>query len=363
MRSGNDSASGVTCEYRSSTVPISLIVGYTERVRPLRDHRLPPLAVAGRDLGPSPVRSMWLCTMAAPASKHARAVALISSGDRGRRVGAVDGRFEDDRGAAGVAHRPADGRTTRPTLPASVRAPSTRIGVPLTSTWRMPVGWSAVSRSASAGKSRTRRSGPGATVSGSNTHDVGAAARRELAAVGEAEHVGLLAGELAHRLLERHRRPRRAPSCRAGRWAAARRTAGSTCAPASDRPSAHVLVRRAGRPTPSTSSLAMHAAEPRARGRARRARGRAARRAASTPRSAASVGDAAGRPARGARRSRRSRRSSQRGREAGDRARARPSPAPATPDRVGRACARRSTLPSARRRARVHVERERRRPG
>ena len=28
MRSGNDSASGVTCEYRSSTVPIPLIVGY-----------------------------------------------------------------------------------------------------------------------------------------------------------------------------------------------------------------------------------------------------------------------------------------------------------------------------------------------
>ena len=47
---------------------------------------------------------------------------------------------------------------------------STRIGVPFTSTCRTPVGSSAVRRSASAGKSRTRVVGPGPTVCGSNTH-------------------------------------------------------------------------------------------------------------------------------------------------------------------------------------------------
>ena len=45
-----------------------------------------------------------------------------------------------------------------------------RIGVPLTSTCRTPVGSSAVSRSPPAGKSRTRRNGPVPTVCGSNTH-------------------------------------------------------------------------------------------------------------------------------------------------------------------------------------------------
>ena len=47
--------------------------------------------------------------------------------------------------------------------------PSSWMGVPLTSTWRMPTGASAVRRSVSAGKSRTRRIGPGATVAGSKT--------------------------------------------------------------------------------------------------------------------------------------------------------------------------------------------------
>ena len=98
--------------------------------------------------------------------------------------------------------------------------------MPLTSTWRTPVGASAVRRSASAGKSRTRRTGPGATVAGSNTTTSAQSPARRYAAVGEAEQVGLHAGELAHRRLERHERRGRAPSCRAGRWPAARRTAG-----------------------------------------------------------------------------------------------------------------------------------------
>ena len=50
-------------------------------------------------------------------------------------VGAVDRRLDDDGSLAEVvAHGRADGRTTSPTLPASVASPSTRIGVPLTST-------------------------------------------------------------------------------------------------------------------------------------------------------------------------------------------------------------------------------------
>ena len=74
--------------------------------------------------------------------------------------------------------------------------------MPFTRTCRTPVGSSAVRRSASAGKSRTRRIGPGPTVSGSNTHDVGPVALAEIAPADEAEQVGGLAGELAHGLLE-----------------------------------------------------------------------------------------------------------------------------------------------------------------
>src|SRR4029079_3609796 len=141
-----------------------------ERVRPMRDHRLPSLAVAGRDLG-RVAGEVDVVVHDGGAAGEARegGDADLLGRPRGVRVGAVDGRFEDDRGAAGVAHRPADGRTTRPGFPASVRAPSTWTGVPLTTTCCIPTGWSAVRRSASAGKSRTRRTGPGATVAGSNT--------------------------------------------------------------------------------------------------------------------------------------------------------------------------------------------------
>ena len=66
----------------------------------------------------------------------------------------------------------------------------------------MPSGWSAVSRSAPAGKSRTRRSGPGATVSGSNTTTSAAKPSLTHAAVGEAEQVGLHLGQLVDRLLD-----------------------------------------------------------------------------------------------------------------------------------------------------------------
>ena len=40
---------------------------------------------------------------------------------------------------------------------------STRMGMPLTTTWRTPLGCSAVSRSPPAGKSRSRLVGPGPT--------------------------------------------------------------------------------------------------------------------------------------------------------------------------------------------------------
>ena len=101
----------------------------------------------------------------------------------------------------------------------------------------MPTGWSAVSRSASAGKSRTRRSGPGATVVGSNTTTSAHAPGAQVAAVGEAEEVGLQAGELADGVLERHHAsrsrtqlPRKSVACGASHsW--------PTWAPASDRPS------------------------------------------------------------------------------------------------------------------------------
>ena len=83
-------------------------------------------------------------------------------------------------------------------------ASSPRIGVPLTSTCRTPVGSSAVRRSASAGKSRTRRVGPGPTVCGIEHAHVGPVALAQVAAAHEAEHVGRLAGQLAHRVLERH---------------------------------------------------------------------------------------------------------------------------------------------------------------
>ena len=71
--------------------------------------------------------------------------------------------------ASPAGHGRADGFTTWPTVPAFVDSPSTRIGAPFTTTCCMPTGASAVSRSAPAGKSLTRRMGPGATVAGSNT--------------------------------------------------------------------------------------------------------------------------------------------------------------------------------------------------
>ena len=48
MRRPNDSASGVMCEYRSSTGPMPLIVGYRSASGRCGEHRLPPLAVARR---------------------------------------------------------------------------------------------------------------------------------------------------------------------------------------------------------------------------------------------------------------------------------------------------------------------------
>ena len=76
--------------------------------------------------------------------------------------------------------------------------------MPLTSTCRIPVGSSAVSRSPSAGKSRTRRVGPVPTVCRIEHAHVGPVALTQVPAPHEAEHVGGLACEFAHRLLERH---------------------------------------------------------------------------------------------------------------------------------------------------------------
>ena len=53
------------------------------------------------------------------------------------------------------------------------------------------------------GSRRTRRSGPGATVSGSNTTTSAGAPAREHAAAGEAEQLGLHLGQLVDGLLER----------------------------------------------------------------------------------------------------------------------------------------------------------------
>ena len=66
-------------------------------------------------------------------------------------------------------------RGTRPPGGPPGPAPQARrfsipIGTPFTKVWVMPTGASAVRRSPWAGKSRTRRSGPGSTVSGSKTH-------------------------------------------------------------------------------------------------------------------------------------------------------------------------------------------------
>ena len=76
--------------------------------------------------------------------------------------------------------------------------------MPLTNTCRTPVGSSAVRRSASAGKSRTRRVGPGADRLRIEHAHVGPVSLAQVAATREAEHVGGFAGQLAHRVLERH---------------------------------------------------------------------------------------------------------------------------------------------------------------
>ena len=78
---------------------------------------------------------------------------------------------------------------------------------PLTMMWRIPEGASAVRRSPSAGKSWTRRSGPGATVSGSNTHTSARFAHLEGASVGQAVDAGRLAGQLVDRPLQGHDLP------------------------------------------------------------------------------------------------------------------------------------------------------------
>ena len=130
-----------------------------------------------------------------------RGVGDVAGKARRLRVRPVDRSLDDDRCAA---HGLGDGLTTWPTFAASVRAPSTWMGVPFTITCCMPTGWSAVRRSAfgrevAHAPDRTGRHGRGI-----EHDDVGPRAGPQVAAIGEAEDVGLHAGELADRLLHRH---------------------------------------------------------------------------------------------------------------------------------------------------------------
>ena len=132
--------------------------------------------------------------------------------------------------------------------------------MPLTSTCRIPGGSSLVRRSPSAGRSRRRRWGPGATVAGSKTRDVGRVARPQVAPALEPEHVGGLAGQLPDGPLERHDLPLPDPGAEEVRGAGASHS-WSTWAPASVRPST-TWSSVSRRSTSSTSSLAMYGAEP-----------------------------------------------------------------------------------------------------
>ena len=120
------------------------------------------------------------------------------------RIGAVDGRFEDDRGVARVAHGRADGPTTRPTLPASVRAPSTWIGRAVHHDVLHPdrlVGGEALGVGREVAHPPHR---PGCHRRRVEDRDVGPHPRPQVAAVGEPEDVGLPTAELADGLLHRH---------------------------------------------------------------------------------------------------------------------------------------------------------------
>ena len=123
-----------------------LIMGISDRVYCLELGQI--IADGGPERGPQRPRGRRLLP------RHRR------TGDRPqrrrpRRDRAGD-RLSDD------VRQTVSGRVPGHTPCRSTCASSTRIGVPFTSTCRTPVGSSAVSRSASAGKSRTRRVGPGA---------------------------------------------------------------------------------------------------------------------------------------------------------------------------------------------------------
>ena len=90
--------------------------------------------------------------------------------------------------------------------PASSCSPSTRIGVPFTSTWRTPVGFLG-GEPLGVGREVAHAAGrPGADGRRVEHAHVGPVAFAHVAAAVEAEHVGRFAGQLAYGVLERHDR-------------------------------------------------------------------------------------------------------------------------------------------------------------
>ena len=101
----------------------------------------------------------------------------------------------------------------------------------------MPSGWSAVSRSAPAGKSCDPAQRAGGDRVGVEHDEVGGEALATHAAVGEPEQVGLHLGQLVHGLLHGEHALARAPSWPSRSVASGASHSWPTWAPASDRPS------------------------------------------------------------------------------------------------------------------------------
>ena len=140
---------------------------------------------------------------AARPNQHRRAAPIPSSASRSpddrRRSALRRGRMT----ARGRRIQPLSTAGPAAASPLSSAAPSARITTPFTSMCERPTGASATSRSPSAGKSCTRRNGPGATVSASNTV-MSAALPGAIVPRSEAVDGRGLAGELVDRPLHRH---------------------------------------------------------------------------------------------------------------------------------------------------------------
>ena len=195
------------CEYRSSTVADPVDRRVQERVRALREHRFPTLAVAGRRFvgarrtgrcGCARLRrrrrstpARWRRSRRGVAARSGSAPLIAASRMTGASVGAA------------LTASPT-GATTRPALAASVRSPSTcdrgavdhHVLHPDGLVGGEPLG---VGREVAHPRHRSRRDRRRV-----EDRDVGPRARAQVAAVGEPEDVGLLAAQLAHGLLDRH---------------------------------------------------------------------------------------------------------------------------------------------------------------